>query len=66
MTSPQILPSEQPVAGVVDAGDRLLDAATRGGYLVVGIRCARCGMVLTTPRSMRAGLGPKCRKAAAE
>lgn len=48
--------------GYVDAGDRLLDAATRGGFLVIGIRCARCGAVLTAPKSMRAGVGPVCRK----
>ncbi|WP_158636176.1 DUF6011 domain-containing protein [Tsukamurella sputi] len=54
------MPEDHP--GYIDAGDRLLDAATRGGLLVIGIRCARCGAVLTAPKSMRAGVGPVCRK----
>lgn len=46
--------------GYIDTADRLLNAGTRGGFLVIGIRCARCGQVLTAPDSMRAGVGPVC------
>lgn len=47
-------------AGYIDSADRLLNAATRSGFLVLGIRCARCGQVLTAADSMRAGVGPVC------
>ena len=45
---------------VVDAADRLLAAALRGGTYRLASRCHACGAWLVDPVSVRRHLGPRC------
>lgn len=46
----------------LDAADRLMLAAVRGGRFVLAVRCLVCGKPLTSKRSRALGVGPGCRK----
>lgn len=49
---------------LVDAADKLLRAALRGGTFRLAVQCDKCGAWVTAPTSVRRHRGPVCAKRA--